>query len=80
LKLLGARHEVGLAVDLDQHADAAAVDVAADDLPSVAMRPARLAAFTPAASSAGLGGLGVVAVGLLERLLAVHHPGAGLLT
>ena len=31
LEVVGARHEVGLAVDLDEHADAAAVDVGVDE-------------------------------------------------
>ena len=71
--------EVGLAVDLDERADLAVeVDVAARR----ALGRCALAA---------LGGLGLalhaqqldrllgVAVGLLERLLAVHHPRAGAL-
>jgi hypothetical protein len=50
LEVVGARHEVRLAVDLDEHADAAAhVDVAADD----ALRRG---------ASGALGGLGEAAL------------------
>ena len=46
LELLGARHEVRLAVHLHQHADLAAhVDVAADRALACVSRPARFAAF-----------------------------------
>ena len=42
-KLVGARHEVGLAVHLDEHADLAAhVDVAGRSSPSLVVRPAFL--------------------------------------
>ena len=77
LELVGAGHEVGLAVDLDQHADAAAgVDVAGDEaLAGVAAGLLRRGGEALLAQLRD--GLVHVAAGLLERALAVHHAGAG---
>ena len=77
LELVGAGHEVGLAVDLDEHADAAAgVDVARDEA------LARLAAGLLGGRREALlaeerDGLVEVAVGLGQGALAVHEAGAG---
>src|SRR5205085_534340 len=71
-----ASHEIGLAVDLDEDADAAArVDVAADQA------LARLSAGLPARGghaplAQDLGRLLDIAVGLGQGALAVHHPRA----
>jgi hypothetical protein len=43
-ELLAASHEVGLAVDLEEHADAVVPVMYEETTPSVAMRPAFLAA------------------------------------
>ena len=77
LELLGARDEVGLAVDLDEHADAAAgVDVAGDEaLAGVAT--GLLGRRGQAALAQQRDRLVEVAVRLGQRLLAVHEPGAG---
>ena len=78
LELVRAGHEVRLAVDLDEHADAAAgVDVAATTSPSRASRPAFLAAGREAALAQQRDRLVEVAVGLVEGALAVHEAGAG---
>src|SRR5690606_15847685 len=68
----------GLAVDLDHHADLAVVDVAAHEaFGGNTTGLARLAADPLLAQP--LLRLGEVAVGLAERLLAVHQPCSGLL-
>ena len=77
LKVLGARHEIGLAVDFDQHADLrAGVDVVADD--ALLGRARRLLRRR---RDAGLAqhhfGLTQVALGFNQRLLALHHPRPG---
>ena len=77
LELVGASDEVGLAVDLDEHADAAArVDVARDEaLAGVAAR--LLGRGGQALLAQQRDGLVEVAVGLGQRVLAVHEAGAG---
>src|SRR6185436_215755 len=77
LELVGARDEVGLAVDLDQHADAAArVDVARDEaLAGVAARLLRGRRETALAEQDD--GLLDVTVSLDEGVLAVHEARAG---
>src|SRR5918998_1822147 len=76
LEVLVAGHEVGLAVDLEQHADlAGGVDVALDD----ALRRGALAALGRVGLSAHAQELDrpvEVAARLLERALAVHHASA----
>src|SRR3954453_6699626 len=75
LEVLVARHEVCLAVDLDEHADLArGVHVALDQ----ALRRRALAALRGlrlALNAQDLDGLVHLAARFLERLLAVHHPG-----
>ena len=77
LELVGAGHEVGLAVDLDEHADAAAgVDVARDEaLAGVAA--GLLGGRREALLAQQRDGLVEVAVGLGQGALAVHEAGAG---
>ena len=78
LEVVGARHEVGLAVDLDQHADLAAhVDVVADD-PFLGGAAGALGGRGHALLAQDLDRLVEVAAGLGQRRLAVHHPGSGL--
>src|SRR3954451_3722420 len=76
LEVLVAGHEVGLAVDLDEHADLArGVYVALDH----ALRRRALAALGRLGlplHAQDLDGLVDVPAGLLEGLLAVHHAGA----
>src|SRR5262249_17190041 len=77
LKVLVAGDEVGLAVDLHQRAETAAMDVGANQtlggdasLPALTPGDALLAkVFLP---------LGEIALRLGERLLAIHHPRPGL--
>src|SRR5215207_4230583 len=72
----GAGHEVGLAVDLDQHADLrVGVDVALDR-PLGGHPLAALGGLRLALDPQDLDGLVDVAAGLGQRLLAVHHPRA----
>src|SRR4051794_14239165 len=75
-EVVGAGHEVGLAVDLDEHADlAVAVDVGLDR----ALRGGAVAALGRlgrAADAEELDGSLHVAVDLLQGRLALHHPGA----
>jgi hypothetical protein len=77
LELLALGDEVGLAVDLDQDSDAA-LDV---DRHQAVARVAALALGDAllALDPEDLFGLDQVAVRLVEGLLDVHHPGAGLL-
>src|SRR5919204_219073 len=72
-------HEVGVAVDLDEHADlAVGVDVALDG--ALAGLTAReLADLAPHLDAQDLDGAIDVPFGLLQRRLAVHHPRARLL-
>ena len=79
LEVLVAGHEVGLAVDLDEHAQAAAgMDVRGHE--ALAGVPAGLLGGGSHAPLAEQGdGLVQVAAGLLERTLAVHEPGPGAL-
>src|SRR4051794_9697900 len=79
LEVVVARHEVRLAVDLDEHADLAgrvhvALDHALGRRSGAALRRLRLALHAE-----DVDGLLDVAAGLDERLLAVHHPRAGLI-
>jgi hypothetical protein len=78
LEILGARHEVGLAVHLHEHADLAAhVDVAADD--AVARGAAgALRGRRESLLAEVLDRLLLVAAGLLQGGLALHHPRARL--
>src|SRR5690606_19119957 len=80
LEVFRPRHEVRLAVDLDQHPDLAAhVDVAADR--TLARFPARtLRRLRGALRAQEVDRLLHVPARLLQRLLALHHPGAGPLT
>src|SRR5918994_1465593 len=76
-EVLVARDEVGVAVDLDEHADlAVAVDVGLDRALG-GLAAAHLQGLVAQADAEQLDGLIDVAVGLLERVLAVHHAGAG---
>ena len=75
-EVLVAGHEVGLAVDLDQRADLAVVVHVAGDEPLAGGPLAALGGLGLALDPQQLDGLLHVAVGLLERGLAVHHPGA----
>src|SRR5262249_4088116 len=73
--LLRPRDEVGLAVDLDQDADAAlAMDVGLDDAVAGDATLALLHTGEPTLTEDLLRAI-EVAAGLLERLLALHHPG-----
>src|SRR5919198_1559421 len=72
-------HEVGVAVDLDEHADlAVGVDVALDGA-LAGLAPGELADLAAHLHAQDLGRAIEVALGLLQRRLAVHHPRAGLL-
>src|SRR5215510_3967009 len=77
LEGVGTRDEVRLAVDLDQHPElGAVVEVGADgSLASFSVRT--LAGLGQALLSEELDGGLEVAVARLERLLAIHHAGAG---
>src|SRR5215211_3419916 len=77
LEVVVAGHEVGLAVDLDEHADLLRrVHVRGDDaLGGLALTA--LGGLGLALDAQDLDGLVHVAVGFLEGLLAVHHPRAG---
>ena len=80
-ELLGARDEVRLAIQLDQRARAAVVvDVAPMILPSEACASRAGFAARDAFLAQQLDGLVHVALALIERLLAIHHAGAGALT
>src|SRR3954451_11449107 len=75
-ELLVGGHEVGVAVDLDEHADlAVGVDVGLDG-PLGCLSARQLLDLLPELDAQELDGLVDVAVGLLERGLAIHHPGA----
>src|SRR5262249_40162705 len=78
-ELLGARHEVGFAIHLEEHADLSfAMDVGSDR--AFFRRAAGLLRGRGDALLAKvLDGLFEVARGFHERLLAVHHAGAGFL-
>ena len=79
LELVGAGHEVGLAVDLDQHADlAAGVDVGADHALG-GDAAGLLGGARQALLAQVVDGLLHVALGLDQGVLAVHHAGAGAL-
>src|SRR4051812_34789304 len=79
LEGLGTRHEVGLAVDLDEHADLAVrVHVARHD-PFRGGAPAALGGLRLALHAEDLDGPVDVPAGFLERGLAVHHGGPGAL-
>src|SRR5215204_344451 len=71
-----AGDEVGVAVDLDEHADlGVAVDVGLDRALG-GLAAAHLLGLDAEADAQQLHGLVEVAVGLLEGLLALHHPRA----
>src|SRR5579883_938576 len=78
-EIIGARDEVGFAVDLNHHAElAAGMDVAADE--TLFGGPRRLLPGRRDTLFAQVNlGLGDVAVGGLQRFLALHHPRAGAL-
>ena len=79
LELVRPGDEVGLAVDLDEHADAAAgVDVAGDEA-LASLAPGLLRGGGHAALAQQQDCLLDVAARLLEGALAVHHAGAGAL-
>src|SRR6266508_2155635 len=69
------RHEVGLAGELDQRAPVAVDDHV--DCPLLGGAPGSLLLLGDALGPQPVLGRVEVAAGLLERLLAVHHPGAG---
>ena len=75
LELLAAGDEVGLALELHDRADVA-VDLERHDALVVVAVVALGAGGKALLAEELLGGVDVAA-GLLERLLAVHHPGAG---
>src|SRR6266850_2177673 len=77
LEGIGSRDEVGLAIHLDQHPElGTVVDVRPDGaLAGFAVRA--LACLGEPLLSKELDGGLQITVGRLERLLAVHHPGAG---
>src|SRR5437868_7135671 len=79
LEVVGSRHEIGLAVELDHRPETRAVmDVAADD--AFADLPIGLLGGRREALLAEPGGCPFeVSVALLECSLAVHDAGAGLL-
>src|SRR5262249_25292709 len=79
LELVRLGHEIGLAVDLDQHADLAApMDVGADrSVGGDAGRPLRCLRESLLAQEPER--FVEIALGLAERFLAVEEPGAGLL-
>src|SRR3954451_14214697 len=71
--------EVGVALDLDEHADLAGrVDVGLDGALG-GLATGELADLVAHLDAEDLLGLGGVAVGLGQGVLAVHHAGAGLL-
>ncbi len=77
LKVIGARHEIGFAIDFDQHADLrAGMNVVADH--ALLGRARRLLRRR---GDAGLAQddlcLAQVSLGLDQRLLALHHPRSG---
>ena len=76
-ELLALGDEVRLAVDLDEGADAVAGRGGHEAVGGRAALTLRDA--LEALDAKDLDGLGAVAVGLVERLLDVHHAGAGLL-
>src|SRR5438067_3340183 len=79
-EVLVARHEVRVAVDLDEHADlAVGVDVGLDRA-LARLAAGELADLAAHLHAQDLDGLLHVAAGLLEGTLAVHHAGARLLT
>src|SRR3954451_20705968 len=76
LEVLVAGHEVGVAVDLDEHADlAVGVDVGGDGALG-GLAAAHLQGLVAEADTQQLDGLVEVAVGLRERTLALHHARA----
>ena len=78
LEVVGARDEVRLAVELDEHADLAAhVDVGADEA-LTGGAAGLLRGLREAPLPEDRVGLVQVAVGFLEGGLAFHHAGAGL--
>ena len=78
LEVLGAGHEVGLAVELDEHADlAAGVDVGSDGA-LVGGAAGLLGGRGHAALAQDDEGVLHVALGLLQGLQAVAHGRAGL--
>ena len=77
LEIVGAGDEVGFAIGLDQHPQAAArVDVGSDQ-PLAGVAPGALLDRRHAFLAQQLDRLLHVAVGLGQRLLAIHHPQAG---
>ncbi len=77
---VGARDEVGLAVDFEEDADpAAGVDVRLDDALSGCARCLLLGAGDAALAQEGDGAV-VIAAGVLEGTFAIHDAAAGLLT
>src|SRR3954447_15587200 len=76
-ELLVGGHEVGVAVDLDEHPDlAVGVDVGLDRA-LAGLAAGELADLVAHLDADDLDGLVEVAVGLLQGGLAVHHPRAG---
>src|SRR5690606_14494690 len=77
LEVLGARDEVGLAVEFDEHADLApGVDVGANQS-FTGGAAGLLRRLRQATLAENRDGIVEVAIGLLERSLALHHAGTG---
>ena len=80
VEVVRASHEIGLAVELEEHAKPRAmVDVAADDA-LAHLSVGLLCGCREALLAEPVSGLFEVSPALLERSLAVHDAGAGLLT
>ena len=79
LEIVGASHEIGLAVDFHHHAElAAGVDVGADQALLGGAR-GLLAGRRDAALAQDDFGFGEIALGFQQGLLAFHHARAGAL-
>src|SRR5439155_9391591 len=77
LEVLGTRHEIRLAVELDEHPDLAVVVHVGADEALGRLAPRALIGLGRALRAEHVDGLLQVAGGLLQGLLAVHHAGAG---
>ena len=80
LELLALGDEVGLALQLDQDTGGVVVRDEGDDGAVLGGAALALGDALLALDAQGLDGLVDVALGLVQRLLAVHHAGAGELT
>src|SRR5882672_288374 len=75
LEVLGAGHEVGLAIHLDQDADRAVEMDVGPDPPLRRLAPGPLVGLGRALLAQDVDAFLQVAAGLFERLLAIHHAG-----